>query len=236
MPEKKETAAGGGGDGADDGKKKEEGEGVAAAVAATAAKVTLPIRSIAEEAAAKAKQVRLQSLREKVYGKSDAGGDKDAKDGKGPGEKADKTEVKTEPTKDESEEEEEEEAESEDDNKSPAPRPSLAPAPLTPNKSADSAMAPGMQSPTTGTWRDGASSDNVLRTLQSPTTTSWRPTDVDGPITSYRGSLVTSPSEDEIAAVERAETIEEEEEPESSEGEEGDGEGEAAGKEAGEKK
>ncbi|KAH8910961.1 hypothetical protein BR93DRAFT_302445 [Coniochaeta sp. PMI_546] len=243
LPEKKETAAGGGGDGADDGKKKEEGEGVSAAVAGTAAKVTLPIRSIAEEAAAKAKQVRLQSLREKVYGKSDAGGEKEAKDGEGPGEKADKTEVKigeektAETTKDESEEEEEEEGEeSEDDNKSPGPRPSLAPAPLTPSKSADSAKAPGMQSPTTGTWRDGASSDNVLRTLQSPTTTSWRPTDVDGPITSYRGSLVTSPSEDEIAAVERAETIEEEEEPESSEGEEGDGEEDAAGEEAEEKK
>lgn len=35
----------------------------------TAPKTTLPVRSIAEEAAAKAKQVHLQSLREKVYGK-----------------------------------------------------------------------------------------------------------------------------------------------------------------------
>ena len=44
-------------------------ERVAATASATTAQVTLPIRSIAEEAAAKAKQVHLQSLRDKVHGK-----------------------------------------------------------------------------------------------------------------------------------------------------------------------
>ncbi|OIW35053.1 hypothetical protein CONLIGDRAFT_567748 [Coniochaeta ligniaria NRRL 30616] len=195
--------------------KKEEGGGVAAAAAKVA---QLPIRSIAEEAAAKAKQVRLQSLREKVYGKGDAGGEKEAD------KKEEKEDDKVEETKEEKEDKkkaEDTKDESESEDKSPAPSTTPARLPLTPRKSStDSAKAPGMQSPTTGTWRDGASTDNVLRTLQSPTTTSWRPTDVDAPITSYRGSLVTSPSEEEIAAVERAETIEEEEEPESSSEEE----------------
>jgi hypothetical protein len=202
LPEEKKTSTTGGGDGADD---KKEGGGVAATVAATAAKVTLPIRSIAEEAAAKAKQVHLQSLRDKVYGKP-TGSDK----------------------KDEKVEEEKTEGKKEQDNStSPGPTkssPSAAPIPpLTPSKSAESKVA-GMQSPTTGAWKDGASTDNVLRTLQSPTSTSWKPTDVDEPVTSYRGSVVASVSQEEIEAVERAETIEEEPEEEDEESEESEDE------------
>lgn len=186
LPEEKAKESAGG-DGASD----DKNEGVAAKVAETAAKVTLPVRSIAEEAAAKAKQVRLQSLREKVYGKG--GKETTAEEGK----------------KDQGEEEKV------DDAKRPRTAESTRPAPdpLTPTSSPGSSRA-GMQSPTTGTWRDGASTDNVLRTLQSPTSTSWKPTDVDAPITSHRGSLVTSPSEDEIAAIERAEAIAEAEEEE----------------------
>jgi hypothetical protein len=239
LPEKKETT--GGGDGAGG---KKEGGGVTAKVAETAAKVALPIRSIAEEAAAKAKQVHLQSLRDKVYGKGEKDNTNQGED-KRKDENTDKVgdtkeasaettvekEEEDEEEEDEEEEDEEEEDEEEEDEeeeeeeeekkeeKSDVARPSPAPLPLTPSKSSDSTKVAGMQSPTTGRWQGGRSTDNVLPTLQSPTTTSWKPTDVDAPITSYRGSLVTSPSEEEIAAIERAETIEEEEEPDSSEGE-----------------
>ncbi|KAB5536558.1 hypothetical protein GE09DRAFT_1249152 [Coniochaeta sp. 2T2.1] len=212
MPEKKETTPG---DGADE---KKEGGGVAATVAETAKKVTMPIRSIAEEAAAKAKAVHLQSLRDKVYGKEARSDEKDTK-------AEEKVEETAAPSTDK--------PLAADDNTNPPEAPqqqeeptpsSPTPTPLTPRKTSDasSIRVAGMQSPTTGAWKDGPSTDNVLRTLQSPTTTSWKPTDVDAPITCYRGSLVASASEEEIAAIERAETIEEEEEPDSSEGE-GDG-------------
>ena len=213
LPDKKDTTTTTGGDGADEKKQ----EGLAGKVAETAAKVALPIRSIAEEAAAKAKEVRLQSLRDKVYGKGGQKGDTKGGEGKEEDEKVEQTAV----AKDASEEEQ---GEKSDVARSPG---SPTPVPLTPSRSGDSSRVAGMQSPTTGTWRDGASTDNVLRTLQSPTTTSWKPTDVDAPITSYMGSVVASASEEEIAAIERAETIDEEEEPDSSEGEE---EGEKAKK------
>jgi hypothetical protein len=217
LPEdkKKETTTTGG-DGAADDKKETS---LVSKVVETAAMVTLPIRSIAEEAAARAKEVRLQSLRDKVYGKGATAESKDAKEE----EKNDRKEEEAENTGEGTEEKATEAKDApEQEDKSDVARPAPVPVPLTPSKSTESTKVAGMQSPTTGTWRDGPSTDNVLRTLQSPTSTSWKPTDVDAPITSYRGALVTSPSEEEIAAVERSETIEEEEEPDSDEAEEED--------------
>ncbi|KAB5580722.1 hypothetical protein GE09DRAFT_449131 [Coniochaeta sp. 2T2.1] len=191
MPEKKETTTG---DGADE---KKEGGG----------------------AAAKAKAVHLQNLRDKVYGKEAKSDEKDTKaEGKVETEAAPSTAKPAAATANDNTNPSEISQQEELKTTSPIPTP------LTPRKTSDastsSTRVAGMQSPTTGAWKDGPSTDNVLRTLQSPTTTSWKPTDVDAPITCYRGSVVASASEEEIAAIERAETIEEEEEPDSSEGEE----------------
>jgi len=153
-------------------------------VGAAAAKVTLPIRSVAEEAAEKAKQLRLQALREKVYGK---GG---SKEGQGPTSSSSEQQPKKAPepvsAKLEEGESSEEDGEEEDDKAKPTPA--------------------GLQSPTSGGWKDPAA---LPHTLQSPTTSSWKPTDVEPPVTSYLGSVVASASAEEIAAIERAETIKE---------------------------
>jgi hypothetical protein len=170
---------------------------VAAKVADTAAKVTLPIRSIAEEAAQKAKQVKLQSLRDKVYGKGgekkDESAAEDAKEASAGGAPAaDKEDVPEKVNKDASE----------------SSLPSIA----TDADSEATERPAGLQSPTTGAWRGGGDvslDGGALRTVQSPTTTGWKPTDIDAPITSWSGSVVASASAEEIAALEKAETIEE---------------------------
>jgi hypothetical protein len=179
---------------------------------AVGATTTLPIRSVAEEAAQKAKELRLQSLREKVYGKggkSPADGEKD-KDKEPTTPATKKPEAAT--AKDESSEEEDSsEEESSEDEK---PKPTSDP------------RAAGLQSPTSTGWKTGPGATVNLGGLQSPTTTSWKPTDVDAPITSFLGSPLQSASAEEIAAVERAETIKEvpEEEEEDSEDEDSSGE------------
>jgi len=144
------------------------------------------VRSIAEEAAARAKQVHLQSLRDKVHGKADA--------------------------------------EKKKENAAPAPTTPEKKKPALPATTASlskeiseltlsPAAAAGLQSPTTGAWRDGAAAGGPggpgLRTLQSPTSTSWRPADVDPPVTSYQGARLESASSEEIAAIEKAQAIEE---------------------------
>lgn len=238
-----------------------QGEGVNKQQPEPAAKVTMPIRSIAEEAAAKAKQVHLQSLRNKVYGKGKGPGE-------GPGERetstkavekdgADADKDKDDKPQDDrpalaaavaavagvvaatvagggageegGEGEEEAGADKEPREETTAAAPPSTPPPASASASASastsslplslSSRAAGLQSPTTGTWADGAAGGVPLRTLQSPTTTSWRPTDVEPPVTSYRGSVVSSASADEIEAVERAEMIKEEDEPEEDEDE-----------------
>jgi hypothetical protein len=170
------------------------------AVGDAAARMALPIRSIAEEAAAKAKQVRLQSLRDKVYGK---GGTEDKPVGKA---------ADTDGAADDEVQEAEPAAADESSS-------SLA---TTESAALTVKTAPGMQSPTTGTWKETSSSDLVpdgdpLQTLQSPTTTSWHPADVAPVITTYRGSIVASASAEDIAAVEQAEMIKEEPEEEEKE-------------------
>ncbi|KAK1769739.1 hypothetical protein QBC33DRAFT_334528 [Phialemonium atrogriseum] len=239
-----------------------QGEGANKQQPEAPAKVTMPIRSIAEEAAAKAKQVHLQSLRNKVYGK-----------GKGPGEGPGEGETSTKAVEtDGADADKDKDDKPQDDkpalaaavaavagvvaatvagggageeggagkeeeagaDKEPREEATTAAAPSTPppasapaSASASTSSLPlslssraaGLQSPTTGTWADGAAGGVPLRTLQSPTTTSWRPTDVEPPVTSYRGSVVSSASADEIEAVERAEMIKEEDEPEEDEDE-----------------
>ena len=171
--------------------------------------VTLPTRSVAEEAALKAKQMHLQSLREKVHGKAATGKEEP------------KTETKTttlatlaakEESSDEEEEEEEEEEDEDngdddddddddDDEPSPKEESNVKANPLA-----------GLQSPRSTGWKAG--SGPGFSTIQSPTSTSWKPTDVDAPITSFLGSPVENVTAEEIAAVERAETIKEEPEQE----------------------
>ncbi|KAK3942753.1 hypothetical protein QBC46DRAFT_379348 [Diplogelasinospora grovesii] len=129
---------------------------------------TLPIRSIAEEAAQKAKQVQLQALRNKV-----------AK-----GKETEQSKLK------ETEKETKEPTTTKEETIKDVP-----------------AAASGLQSPTSGGWKDSAA---AARSLQSPTSTSWKPTDVEKPITSHMGATLESASKEDIAAVERAETIKEE--------------------------
>ncbi|KAM7194732.1 hypothetical protein V8F33_007110 [Rhypophila sp. PSN 637] len=171
---------------------------------------TLPIRSIAEEVAQKAKQVKLQGLRDKVHGK---GGSADKEEAKDQDKKAEASKSAPAPSgndgnKSSSSEGEEE---SSDDSSSP-PSPETAGASLS--------TARGLQSPTSTGWKGG----NTLNMIQSPTSTSWKPTDVDAPITTYHGSVVAAASAEEIAAIERAETIKEEDEED--EGEESEEESE----------
>ncbi|KAL8360152.1 hypothetical protein RB601_007408 [Gaeumannomyces tritici] len=179
------------------------------------ATTALPVLSVAEEAAAKAKQIRLQSLRDKVYGKGNSGppaaDDSKSKEGEGAG-KAGGTEKEAAAA----------------EPKKPAAISLASAAPKPAVKAADGA---GLQSPTTGAWKGGspaaagggpASSQDLLRTLQSPTSTAWKPTDVDPPVTSHRGSLVSPASPEEIEAVEKELAIKEEPEEEEEEEEDDD--------------
>ena len=176
------------------------------AAAETVSKATLPIRSIAEEAAAKAKQVRLQSLRDKVYGKD---GSKDSKP-------ADESEKKKETGDDKpapAESSDETAAATSTELGKQESHVSTASVPST-IVSVESTAA-GLQSPTTGAWKGGAGGDDdILQTLQSPTSATWKPSDVDAPVTSFSGALVASASAEEIKSVEKEEAIPEEPEKE----------------------
>ncbi|KAK3398104.1 hypothetical protein B0T20DRAFT_241387 [Sordaria brevicollis] len=87
----------------------------------------------------------------------------------------------------------------------PIPTPK-SPAAATSHSPAVPAAAFGLQSPTSGGWKDDS---GASRTVQSPTSTTWQPTDVDAPITSIQGAMIASASEEEIKAIERAQTIKE---------------------------
>ncbi|KAF9879064.1 hypothetical protein CkaCkLH20_03297 [Colletotrichum karsti] len=161
--------------------------------AAAGSSTALPVRSIADEAAAKAKQLRLQSLRDKVHGKKDDKKPEDAATASAetPAEPEKKAETPTAAATEET------------------PRkPSVASA--TSDASAASKPA-GLQSPTSGSWGASITNPDALReTLQSPTSARWKPSDVDKPVTSHMGAQVASASQEEIAAVEKAEAIKEE--------------------------
>lgn len=84
------------------------------------------------------------------------------------------------------------------------------PTPSSPTAASHSPTVPaaafGLQSPTSGGWKDDS---GASRTVQSPTSTTWQPTDVDAPITSIQGAMIASASEEEIKEIERAQTIKE---------------------------
>ncbi|KAK2032649.1 hypothetical protein LX32DRAFT_636192 [Colletotrichum zoysiae] len=168
---------------------------------------TVVHRSIADEAAKKAKELRLQSLRDKVYGKADA----KAAEGKNP--ETDASSVATaEPDK---------KAETVTDvSKIPETHRKPSVASNSSGSSTQSVKPAGLQSPTTGSWGaavvTNTSPDALRETLQSPTTARWKPSDVDKPVTVHRGAAVASASQEEIAAVEKAETITEEPDQENS--------------------
>ncbi|KAK4185519.1 hypothetical protein QBC35DRAFT_439218 [Podospora australis] len=136
-------------------------------------KMTLPIRSIAEEAAKKAKQNQLQALRDKVHGKGNSSSPTSA-----PSSLADAT----------------------------------AKLSISDDAQKENKLPEGLQSPTSSGWKGaaGIATTGLAAAVQSPTTTSWKPTDVDPPVTNLHGSVVAPASKEEIAAVERSQTIKEE--------------------------
>ncbi|KAK4464922.1 hypothetical protein QBC42DRAFT_196199 [Cladorrhinum samala] len=161
---------------------------------AAGATITLPIRSIAEEAAQKAKQASLQALRDKVHGS--------------------KSSSSSEPNKKDEKKE----------NAAPAPsvHTAAATATTTTKTTTTTGETPaGLQSPTSTGWKSAAVKDAASLTgaVQSPTTSSWKPTDVDPPVKELHGSLIAEAAKEVIEAIERAETIKEEEEEDDSEDE-----------------
>ncbi|KAL1837530.1 hypothetical protein VTJ49DRAFT_3675 [Mycothermus thermophilus] len=179
----------------------------APSAAAPAAPAALPIRSIAEEAAAKAKQVHLQSLREKVYGKGAAKPAETSQAGSTPSTTTTTTSTSENKTSTE---------------------PTTTTSSSTPSAEA-AAEAASLQSPTSSSWKAPANQD-IATAMQSPRSTSWKsPTDVDPPVTELHGAAVASASPEVIAAVERAETIKEEPEEEEEEEESSDDDEEKEG-------
>ncbi|EAA36041.1 hypothetical protein GE21DRAFT_1476 [Neurospora crassa] len=88
----------------------------------------------------------------------------------------------------------------------PIPIPTHSSSAQSPPPSAAEVAGLGLQSPTSGGWKDDS---GASRTVQSPTSTTWQPTDVDAPITSLQGALIESATDEEIKEIERAETIKE---------------------------
>ncbi|PKS07897.1 hypothetical protein jhhlp_006505 [Lomentospora prolificans] len=193
---------------------------VPTASSSAAPATVLPIHSIADEAAKKAKEMRLQSLREKVYGKDGAKA-KEAGKTDDQGDKKKEVESKTEEKKPETKKEEEEENEEDDedeseeddeeDEKETSKRAdSLPPLKPTESSSSDASAKPsGLQSPTSAAWKN-SNPESLREMIQSPTSTSWKSSHVDPPVTSLHGSLLETASEEEIAAIERREAITEE--------------------------
>ncbi|KAK6079114.1 neurofilament protein H, form H2 [Seiridium cupressi] len=174
LPEKKETQT-----------TKQTGE----AKKSTAAAVVAPGKSIAEEAAQKARQVRLDGLRAKVHGTANK--DKEAaasKDGAEDEKKATATPLNKET--------------SAADSSTGLTRGAAEGADKT-------AGAGGLQSPTTGAWKTTSQEDNLRNVLQSPTSGTWKSggAGLSLPIREHRGSSVVEGSEEEIVAIEKAEAI-----------------------------
>ncbi|KAL9943721.1 hypothetical protein ACHAO5_006638 [Verticillium nonalfalfae] len=240
--------------------------------AETGEKVTMPIRSIADEAAQKAKDLRLAALRAKVHGskakaeekaKAEAS-TKEAEDKAAVAKPEDKAAVaKAEDkaavakTEDKAvEEKKTEDKPTAQTETKPTEQDTTAekeaeakPAPTTPAKAAaaststsslattTSSSAPGgssssisafraataLQSPTRTTWvpASPASTDALRETLQSPTTARWKAAATfEAPAASHMGAALAAASQEDIAAIEKAEAIPEEDEDEDDEDEE----------------
>lgn len=151
-------------------------------------------KSVAEEAASKAKQLRLQALRDKVQGaKKDTttteAGEEDKKKEGGDGAEA-ATDALTEGVS------------------------QLSVATTTTTTGA------GLQSPTTGAWKatETGSIGEALRTVQSPTTSSWKPpAETSLANETFAGARIASASAEEIKKVESETAIKEEAEPDEEE-------------------
>ncbi|KEY70030.1 hypothetical protein S7711_04045 [Stachybotrys chartarum IBT 7711] len=131
---------------------------------------TLPIRSVADEAAQKAKELRLKSLREKVHGKNSESSTTAATASTTSDDKVKKTVVER-----------------------------------------DGSSTPGLQSPTSGAWKQSSRDDALRETLQSPTSAAWKSGAIGaGPAAAKSGAEVAVASNVEIKAVEKAMAIKEE--------------------------
>ena len=190
---------------------------------ATAETHTLPIRAnpvnVAEEAAKKAKEMRLQSLREKVHGtgrKSEPSKEKIEEEEDD--DESDDDDTGSEEASDEDSDDYSEEASDEDEkpqSSSSAPRPGMSLHTIMGHASSS------VQSPTSGALKNrrkssggSSASEEIRAMLESSKSSSWKPTDVEKPATSFAGAVVVpEPSEKQIAAIEKAETIVEEPEP-----------------------
>lgn len=158
--------------------------------AGAASTPTAPTKSIAEQAAEKAeqkaqkaKQARLETLRAKVHGAKEAREKQEAAAAAGKDGASD------------------EKKSCEDASASSASPSAEAPA-----------GAAALQSPTSGAWKSSASQEDSLRdVLQSPTSGTWKAGDtiVDLPVREHRGSSIVEASKEEIAAIEKAEAIQE---------------------------
>ena len=199
---------------------------------------TLPVRSFAEEAAAKAKELRLKSLREKVHGKEGAAEIAKAKkaeaEGKPPSAPAaaaastpakkveeededdDDDDDEDDDSDDSSEESSEEDSEEDSSDEDEAPKTQAKPKPLVtkPSEASSSPTTkpPGLQSPTSSAWRHGSQSDDLARdALQSPTSGKWtQGATVGETLGTHNGAEVRSASEAEIKALEKENVIKEE--------------------------
>jgi hypothetical protein len=77
-----------------------------------------------------------------------------------------------------------------------------------------------LQSPSSSAWRSApgakfhtpSNSIDKLESMQSPNSTAWKPSDVNAPILTHRGSSISMASDDEIKQVEEDEKIMEEDE------------------------
>ena len=210
--------------------------GAPAMAKATAETKTLPIRAnaanVAEEAAKKAKEMHLQSLRDKVHGtgrkpepkkeeteEEEVDDESDDEDSDG---ESDDNNTGSEEASDEKSDDNNEDASEEDDepqSSSSAPHPGIS---LHTIKGHDSSS---VHSPSSGAWKNrrkssGASSasEEIRAMVQPSNSSSWKPTDVKRPTTSLAGDVVLpEPSEKQVVAIEKAETMVGEPEPEDEE-------------------
>lgn len=168
---------------------------VAKSAAQQAAATAQSTKNVAEEAAAKAKQLRLQALREKVHGaKKESASGEGKKEEEGSSKKGEDSPVEP-PTKELS-------------------QLSIA------TGAAASAAGAGLQSPTTGAWKVTESSTigDMLQTVQSPTSSSWKPSVETSLVQeTFAGARIANVSPEEIKKIEAETAIKEEPEPEDEE-------------------
>lgn len=177
-------------------------------VAAGATPIALALRQVGQEAAQKAKDIK-KKIPETFSGVGQASPTKEKEQ-----EKADIVE-----------EESEKKAESPEEKQDKAAAP---PSIELPTEKHEIASVESVQSPTSTAWR-GAKDEKVttpqkpmakLESIQSPTSTAWKPTDINTPILTHRGSTVSEASAEEIKKVEDEQTIPEEDEDEDEDEEE----------------